>query len=191
MQCSARLPVYGLLLAMLFGQSFVKSALFMTLIYGSRIALAGVISLILSKLLRTSTETGTFHIELPHFRMPIWSNIIRQVFQQTKSFVKGAGSIIIFISIGLWILSEFPSADNSFAMMLGKFLEPLFIPMGVDWRVGVLFFNKTASRDACGKVPELKTEECPSQKAGLCPLEDTSGALKNVRMNKISYSKIN
>tara|TARA_A100001015_G_scaffold257618_1_gene300332 strand:+ start:1238 stop:1474 length:237 start_codon:yes stop_codon:yes gene_type:complete len=74
-----------------------------------------------------------------------------------------------------------------------ELIIPVFIITSISFvgfGVGVLFFNKTATREACGKVPELKTEECPSQKAGICPIEDTTGALKNVRMNKLNYSKI-
>jgi len=59
----------------------------------------------------------------------------------------------------------------------------------IGFGVGVLFFGKTASRDACGKVPELDTEDCPSQEAGICPIEDRSGGLKVARYGKISYSK--
>ncbi|RAP28720.1 hypothetical protein DID78_04605 [Candidatus Marinamargulisbacteria bacterium SCGC AG-343-D04] len=61
-----------------------------------------------------------------------------------------------------------------------------FIGLGVS----VLFFGKTAKKEACGKVPELDTEECPSQKAGICPFEDDSGALKMQRHTKLSYSKL-
>ena len=74
-----------------------------------------------------------------------------------------------------------------------ELIIPVFIITSISFvgfGVGVLFFNKTATREACGKVPELKTEECPSQKAGICPIEDKTGALKNVRMNKLNYSKI-
>ena len=61
-----------------------------------------------------------------------------------------------------------------------------FIGIGV----GVLFFGKTASREACGKVPEIESEDCPSQKAGLCPFEDETGALKMQRKTKLNYSTL-
>ena len=72
-------------------------------------------------------------------------------------------------------------------------LIPTVIIMGLSFiglGVGVLFFGKTAKKEACGQIPELKLEECPSQKAGLCPIEDRTGALKLLRNNKLSYSKI-
>jgi hypothetical protein len=74
-----------------------------------------------------------------------------------------------------------------------ELLIPVFIIISISFvgfGVGVLFFNKTASKAACGKVPEIKTDDCPSQKAGLCPIEDKTGALKHVRMTKLNYSKL-
>ena len=61
-----------------------------------------------------------------------------------------------------------------------------FIGLGI----GVLFFGKTAKRDACGSVPEIETNECASQKAGLCPIEDRTGALKMQRHSRLSYSHL-
>jgi len=53
--------------------------------------------------------------------------------------------------------------------------------------VGVIFFGKVAHREQCGTVPEAAHEDCPSQKAGLCPVEDTTGTLKLAKKGKISY----
>jgi len=58
-----------------------------------------------------------------------------------------------------------------------------FVGLGV----GVLFFGKTASKNACGKVPELALDTCPSQEAGICPIEDKSGALKMQRLTRLNY----
>lgn len=56
-----------------------------------------------------------------------------------------------------------------------------FVGLGV----GVLFFGKEASRDACGSVPTAAHEDCPSQKAGICPVEDKTGTLKLVNQTKL------
>lgn len=53
--------------------------------------------------------------------------------------------------------------------------------------VGVIFFGKAAERSQCGTVPEAVHEDCPSQKAGICPVEDKTGALKLAKRSKISY----
>lgn len=55
--------------------------------------------------------------------------------------------------------------------------------------VGVLFFGKTAQREPCGQVPGAVHEDCPSQKAGLCPVEDLSGTMRLANRAKISYPK--
>lgn len=61
-----------------------------------------------------------------------------------------------------------------------------FVGLGV----GVLFFGKTAKREACGQVPEIETNECPSQQAGICPIEDRTGALKMQKQTRLSYHKL-
>jgi hypothetical protein len=53
--------------------------------------------------------------------------------------------------------------------------------------VGVFFFGKVAHREQCGTVPEAAHEDCPSQKAGLCPVEDKTGTLKLAKQSRISY----
>jgi len=74
-------------------------------------------------------------------------------------------------------------------MSLSLFIGPLlilgycFIALGV----GVLFFGKNAERTPCGSVPKIKTEPCPSQKAGLCPIEDKSGLIKQLNQSRINF----
>jgi len=69
--------------------------------------------------------------------------------------------------------------------LIGTFIIMCLAFLGFG--IGVLFFGKTASHDACGKVPEIDPEECLSQKAGLCPFEDDSGGLKMQRKARINY----
>lgn len=73
-------------------------------------------------------------------------------------------------------------------LFLATLVLTLFSFVGLG--VGVLFFGKTAKREACGSVPEIDTNECASQKAGLCPIEDRTGALKMQRHSRLSYSKL-
>mgnify|MGYP001336021988 CR=1 FL=1 len=61
-----------------------------------------------------------------------------------------------------------------------------FVGLGV----GVLFFGKTAKQEACGQVPEIDTNTCLSQEAGICPIEDRTGALKMQRKTRLSYSQL-
>ena len=147
LQCSARLPVFGLLISMLFFKNFLLASLVMTIIYIGSILITGLASFILSTVIYKTKNSHTFFMELPSYRVPIWKNIFRQVYQQTRSFVKGAGYIILILSIILWLLSEFPSPDHSFMMAIGHFIEPVFKPMGLDWRVGVAILMSFAARE--------------------------------------------
>ena len=146
MQCSARLPVYGLLLALLFGQNAFKSSLCLTAIYLVSLLLAAGAAILAAPFIKGQTS-HQFSIELPQWRKPNFSNIWLQVSRQTASFIKGAGPMILMIAIFLWAISIFPSENHSFAMMIGKWIEPLFIPMGIDWRVGVAILLSFAARE--------------------------------------------
>ena len=146
MQCSARLPVYGLLLTLLFGSTSFKGALVFTSIYAGSIVLAALMAAIANPLIPGKSSTQ-FNIELPQWRRPDFMQIITQVQRQTLAFVKGAGPMILIISMALWILSTFPTQDSSFAVMIGQWIEPIFKPMGLDWRVGVAILLSFAARE--------------------------------------------
>ena len=146
MQCSARLPVYGLLSVLLFGNNALKSSLLLTGIYVFSLVLGGLTAILINPFIKGKT-TSQFNIELPEWRVPSLKNIWLQMIQQITSFIKGAGPIIVMIAITLWAISGFPSEEHSLAMMLGKWIEPLFLPMGVDWRVGVAILLSFAARE--------------------------------------------
>ncbi len=146
MQCSARLPVYGLLLTMLFGGDALKSGITFTAIYVGSLVVAAIVAVVASRAM-FGTATTAFTIELPSWKMPNWKNISIDVTRQTWSFIANAGPIIMIISIILWVLSAFPNPDASFAMLIGKWIEPIFLPMGVDWRVGVAILLSFAARE--------------------------------------------
>lgn len=147
MQCSARLPVYGVLLAILFPNSPLKSGLALTGIYVGSLMLAGIVAAVSAKALHLESKDSYFNIELPFWRTPVWRHLFYHVWQQSKSFVKGAGPIIITLAIVLWVLSSFPSPEQSFVMIIGKWIEPIFLPMGIDWRVGVAILLSFAARE--------------------------------------------
>ena len=147
MQCSARLPVYGLLFAMVFPDSPFKSAMGLLVIYIMSVLIASIVAKLAGKYFKLFKSESLFHLELPTWKWPIAKNTIYSVYSQTKSFVVGAGPIIFIISIVLWFLANFPSVDSSFAMMIGQVIEPLFKPMGLDWRVGVAILLSFAARE--------------------------------------------
>ncbi|MDC0036915.1 ferrous iron transporter B [bacterium] len=146
MQCSARLPVYGLLLTMLFGDNFLYSAVVFTSLYVGSLLLAAFVALIAGKFIPGKTQTQ-FNIELPTWKAPNWKNIWYQVVRQTRAFVFGAGPMIMGVSIVLWLLATYPTQESSYAMLIGKWIEPLVSPMGLDWRVGVAIILSFAARE--------------------------------------------
>lgn len=146
MQCSARLPVYGLLLALLFGDHFFKASLAMIAIYIGSLVIAFFVAVLLKKGLGLDDDSR-FTIELPKWKIPNLSLISLQALSKTRSFIGGAGPIILLVSFVFWLLSAYPSEQNSYAMMIGQVIEPVFIPMGLDWRVGVALILSFVARE--------------------------------------------
>ena len=147
MSCSARLPVYGLLIAMLTSSPRIAGVL-MTLIYILSFVIASVVAAVAGKLLRLEKSAyHGFQMELPEWRIPQLSVLLRQVRDQTWGFIRRAGPLITMVGIGIWVVSSFPSPENSFAQMLGHWMTPILAPIGVDWRVGVGLILSFAARE--------------------------------------------
>ncbi len=148
MSCSARLPVYGLLLTLLIGNgSPFKSGLALTAIYIASIAITSIIAAIVARIVGLKANQTDFDIELPLWHMPSLRNTWLNAWDQTWSFCKGAGPTIMMVSIGLWLLSSFPSQDASYIHMISDFIEPVLKPMGLDGRVGVALLLSFAARE--------------------------------------------
>lgn len=147
MQCSARLPVYGLLLGLLIDSAW-KSGLFLTGIYAASILISCILLGIAGKFMpKSHASLDSFMIQLPRWRLPIWQHLAKHVMQQSNQFIVGAGPMIVGITIALWALSSLPSTDASFLMHIGQWIGPLFEPMGVDWRVGIAIILSFAARE--------------------------------------------
>ncbi|MEK7393786.1 MAG: ferrous iron transporter B, partial [Fibrobacterota bacterium] len=148
MSCSARLPVWGLLLGFLIPQDrplmggFALAGIYLaSLIFASAVATVG------GKLLGIEPSLTGFQVELPQWRSPTLRTVIVSTWDRTISYVKRAGLTILGVSVGFWFFMTFPSPDNSAMMMLGKILSPLFAPMGLDWKVGVALLAAFAARE--------------------------------------------
>lgn len=153
MSCSARLPVYGLLLLFLFPEnSFLVGLLFAGLYFLS-LFFGAVASMILSKIIKP-TKDQFFMMELPLYRRPRLRVILKQAISKTQSYVFRAGPIILMFAVLLWVGAQFPRVNNqtpdladSYIGQLGHAMEPFFKPMGVDWRVGVGLISAFAARE--------------------------------------------
>lgn len=166
MTCSARLPVYTLLIA-----AFVPATTFAGLglqglvMFG--LYLLGALTAFASAALLNRTllkgSVSVFYMELPPYRMPTFRLIGRQVWESASAFLKRAGTIILIASIVLWGLLTFPSApldpslsasqqasadlEASIAGRVGHAIEPAIEPLGFDWKIGVGLLASLAARE--------------------------------------------
>ncbi|MCZ0933447.1 MAG: ferrous iron transporter B [Oligoflexia bacterium] len=156
MTCSARLPVYALLLSFLFyGQSAWKPGLALSFIYIFSFIL-GIISVMILNLVVKQKDKESFLLDLPIYRRPAFAKIFSKAFTRTKHYITSAGPAIFLVALGIWILSYFPLApglspeqriQQSYASQLGQIFEPLFQNMGLDWRVGLALITAFAARE--------------------------------------------
>ena len=159
MSCSARLPVYALLIAVfipdtqyLGGLVNLQGIAFFAL-YFTGILTALLISLLLSrsqKIEPTATDMP-FILELPTYRLPHWKPLLQRVLQSGKQFVYRAGPVIFVVSVVIWVLSYFPAGGDdlahSYLGTIGHFIEPIFEPLGLDWRYGVAILLSFLARE--------------------------------------------
>jgi ferrous iron transport protein B len=182
--CSARLPVYTLLIALAVPSQrvwgiFNLQGLALTAMYVFSLLSAIIVAWVFKMILR-SRERGYFIMELPVYRMPRWSNVAFSMYDRSKSFVLEAGKVIIAVSIILWVLASYGPGDrfekieqkyaateytfnfpqeelntmvatekleNSYAGVLGHFIEPVIRPLGYDWKIGIALITSFAARE--------------------------------------------
>lgn len=168
MSCSARLPVYALLLAALLPASPGRAGLALASIYVSSLLIGSVLAGIAGKVAFPNEPPSLLAMELPVYRVPRWNIILRMTWSRSASYLRRAGGPIVVVAIVLWLLSSFgpgsmqPEAtaggveppfvvraemDTSFAARLGQVIEPVLRPMGADWRVGVGLISAFAARE--------------------------------------------
>lgn len=161
MTCSARLPVYALLIGFMYGNEHPLLAGFMmSLMYFGAIFVGALAARLISFYIKDKSKPRLL-IELPLYRRPHFKVILLQSLTKAKSFVFKAGPIILCLAIVLWFATNFPRpeilvaqsistaeiAKQSYAARAGKMVEPIFKPMGVDWRVGFGLISAFAARE--------------------------------------------
>ena len=157
MSCSARLPVYFLIVPMLLHESegTWKQALILFAIYALGTLTAFVLARVLRKKLGPDTGSNHFLLELPPYRPPQWKYIFRHVFDRGWAFVAKAGTIILGLSILLWALGTYPKSTDesvdplSYSAMgrIGAVIEPIVKPLGFDGRIGTAVLTSFAARE--------------------------------------------
>ena len=161
MTCSARLPVYALLIGafipaqkIAFGielQGFVLFALYAAGILG-----AMVVAWILKTLLSSQKTFHPLMMELPNYHMPSIKNIAIGLWQRTIIFLQRVGGMILFLTIALWFLASYPNPplgavgpaiEYSYAGILGKALALVFAPIGFNWEISIALVPGLAARE--------------------------------------------
>ena len=152
MSCSAKLPVYGLIASAFFG----KYAMFV--VFG--LYVLGLVMGILSGVLFRKTlfrgEPAPFVLELPPYRMPTASNIARHVWERVRGFLVRAGTLILLMSILLWLMQNFDfhfrmvhSSETSMLGIIGGAIAPIFRPLGFGtWMASVSLLTGLVAKEA-------------------------------------------
>lgn len=152
MSCSARLPVYAVLIAAFvpevwFGiislQGLVLLSMYLLGILG-----AIVVSLILKRTVFKG-EPALFVMEMPPFRAPSLKLALTNAWDRVMLFMKSAGTVILACSVLLWFLASFPQGEvkESYAGQIGQAMEPVIKPLGYNWEIGVGILASLAARE--------------------------------------------
>ena len=192
MTCSARLPVYALLIAAFIPTQTVWGIFNLQGLVLFGLYMAGIVSAlcvsIVMKFLQKDKSQHALLLELPSYRIPDLRSVGIGLLDRAKIFLKRVGGIIFALSILLWFLCTFPQApdgatqpaiDYSFAGMLGHLLQPIFAPVGFNWQIVVALIPAMAAREvvvaALGTVYALSGADDDAVAQGLSHLISADG----------------
>ncbi|MFZ5454265.1 MAG: ferrous iron transporter B [Pseudomonadota bacterium] len=193
MTCSARLPVYALLIGAFIPPRTIAGGLELQGLVLFALYVAGIVSAIaiawLLKRFGARDLTQTLMMELPDYHWPSVRNIAIGLWQRVLIFLRRVGGIILALTVLLWFLATFPAPppgatgpaiEYSFAGTLGRFLLPLFEPVGFNWQIAVALVPGMAAREvavsALGTVYALSATADDTAQA-LAPLISASWGL--------------
>jgi len=160
MTCSARIPVYTLIIAAFIPNTSVWGFIGLQGLVMFGLYATGIVSaLAVAQVLRMTLTRGSHQpliMELPTYKIPSVANVLLGVLERGKIFLRRAGTIILSLMIVIWFLATFPSAPEgasepaiyySFAGMLGHFLEPVLAPVGFNWQIAIALIPGMAARE--------------------------------------------
>ena len=159
MTCSARLPIYTLLIA-----AFIPERPVVGVLLGSRACamlslyvLGFVAAIATAKILKSSvlkSSAAPFVLELPEYRWPTWQSIGLRLFDRARVFLRQAGTYILGVSLLIWVLTHVPlhqghapQLEQSAIAYLGHGIEPLIRPLGFNWKIGVGLLTSVIARE--------------------------------------------
>ena len=153
MSCSARLPIYLLLVGAFFPKN---GSLVLLAIYAIGIALAVIMARLFSRFLVKGDDTP-FVMELPPYRMPTMKSIFRHTWEKGAQYLKKMGGIIMIASIIIWFLGYYPDHDayptqaeqqeNSYIGQIGQAVEPVLKPLGFDWKLSIGLLSGVGAKE--------------------------------------------
>ncbi len=180
MTCSARLPIYLLMIAAfvpnrpLLGDFFGLQAAVMLGLY----VLGFLAALFTARLLKSSilkASSAPFILELPQYRLPTLQSLGLRLVDRGGVFLKQAGTIILAVTIGLWVLSHlpvhggrFPELAHSVVGTVGQWIEPVIRPLGFNWKIGIGLLSSIIAREVIvGTLGTLYGMDPETQQLGL------------------------
>lgn len=152
MSCSAKLPIYGMIIAAFFP---TKAAIVMMTIYCIGILVAIVSALLLKNTIFLG-EPVPFVLELPAYRIPTFKNVLLNVWDKAKDFIRKAFTVIFIASIVIWFLQSFnftfdmiEDSSQSILAAVGSFVSPIFEPLGFgDWRASTALMTGITAKES-------------------------------------------
>ena len=161
MTCSARLPVYALLISAFIPEQKLWAGidlqgLVLFLLYLAGILGAMAVAWILKRFTSEQFRMNALMMELPSYHLPRLGNLAISLWQRAEIFLRRVGGIILIMTVGLWVLSSFPLPPEgatlspiqySFAGMLGQGLAHIFSPIGFNWQISIALVPGMAARE--------------------------------------------
>jgi ferrous iron transport protein B len=159
MTCSARLPVYTLIIA-----AFLPNRPLLGIFLGTRAAamlglyvLGFVAAVATARLLKSSilkSARTSFLLEMPSYRWPTLQSLGLRLMDRSKVFLRRAGTVILLVTVVLWVMAHLPTQnghmppiEHSLAGTLGHTIEPVIRPLGFDWKIGIGLITSLAARE--------------------------------------------
>lgn len=159
MTCSARLPVYGLVIA-----AFLPNHELLGKLLSTRTAamiglyvLGFLAAVLTARLLKSSilkSSRTPFLMEMPPYRWPTIQSLGLRLYDRAKVFMRRAGTVILLVTVILWVMANVPTQggqppaiEDSLAGSLGRTIEPLIKPLGFNWKIGIGLITSLAARE--------------------------------------------